>query len=352
MSESLKVAMLTSWMVKCGVATYSYELTKALAQLDVETYVVCLNRFGQKDPEYYEYYAREIPKDVDLVHVQHEYSLYSWQEETFYRSLLEHFSDAFGKKLPIVTTMHAAGLNFRSDDTVSRFNDVVIVHNQYCANIFKHPCHVIPMGCKPLTKPLPDANDGKKRWGVKPDTPTIGMFGFLTEYKGLELAVDVIEKIPDAELLLGGGWHIDVKTPYIQKLQSYAYAKAQRRVKFLGYVDDEDLPLFFSACDVIIIAHRFITESMALTAALSHEKPVLAVDLNPFKEKEELGTLVTFHDVNDLLPKAKALLADEELRRNLSEAAKKYAEDNSWSKIAEKHKKLYLQLTHGENEPS
>lgn len=341
--------MLTPWLVKCGVASYSYDLTRALAKLDVESYVVRLNRFGDKDPEYYEYYAREIPKDVELVHVQHEYSLYAWQEEIFYRSLLEFFDDVFGKKLPVITTMHAAGLNFRTDDTVSRFNDVVIVHNQYCANMFKHPCHIIPMGCKPLTKPLPDPEKAKERWGVKPETPTIGMFGFLTEYKGLELAVDVIEKIPDAELLLGGGWHIEVETPYIQRLQAYAYSKAPRRVRFLGYVDDEDLPLFFSACDVIMVAHRFITESMALTTAISHERPVLTSDLDPFKEKEETGTLVTFHDFNDLLPKAKALLADEELRRNLSRAAKKYAEENAWyPSIAEKHKSLYLKLTRGD----
>ena len=54
--------------------------------------------------------------------------------------------------------------------------------------------------------------------------------------------------------------------------------------------------------------------------------------------------MITFEDVDDLVEKIKWLLSDNDARRRLEEGAKKYAEEHSWEKVAEKHKSLFEKI--------
>ena len=98
-NKRLKVAMITPWAVKCGIFTYSRDLSLALAQEDVDVYIIRLPRFGEKTIEILQNVVDKIPKDVDILAVQHEYGLYQFLEKPFYAMLKQ-----LGK--PIVTTIH------------------------------------------------------------------------------------------------------------------------------------------------------------------------------------------------------------------------------------------------------
>lgn len=334
----LKIGVVTPWTVKCGIYTYSRDLTEALAKVGVESYIVRLPRFGIKTHDILRTVAESIPLDkIDLVHIQHEYGLYNNLEEGFY-GLLKRLEK------PIVTTMHAVG-NMVNDQVISDSSDAVIVHNKFCSSKFEFPekVTIIPHGCKRVECPPPE--DSKRSVGVPIEAPVVGYCGFISTYKGLEMLIDAMIDVPEAALLIGGGWHAGPETSYIMNLKIRSLELLEGRCMWLGYVPDEKLAATYGAMDLVVYPSRFSTESGALLMALGHGKAVLATSISPFKEKEELEALVTFKDQEDLRDKIRYFLKDRNARSELEAGARKYIEDNSWSSVAEKHLELYRSIT-------
>jgi glycosyltransferase involved in cell wall biosynthesis len=326
----LKIGMVTPYNVRCGIATYSQQLMMALAEQDVEIHVTRLPRFGIKTQEIMVDVAERISKDVDLIHVQHEYGLYKEHSNVFYGALRQH-----GK--PIITTMHAVG-NWPVDALVATISKKVIVHNNFCAKRFSYPTVIIPHGTK-LVPPLPH-DTAKKEIGVDPSIPIVGYLGFITEYKGLEVLFEAMVKVK-AGVLVGGGYHTDEETAYMVNLKAGSQKLLGDRVKWLGYIPEEQLQKVYNAIDVFVYPSRWATESGALLTALSHGKAVIASTLAPFKEKEKEGALITFRGKKDLTRKIKKLLTDSEARHKLEKNAWKYAEKTSWENVAAQHIQIY-----------
>lgn len=333
----MKIACITPWNVKCGIFAYSRDLTEALAELGVESYIVRLPRFGIKTHEILRTVAESIPLDkVDLVHVQHEYGLYSNLEGPFCGVLRN-----LGK--PVVTTMHAIG-SWANDNVIHEYSDRVIVHNKFCFKRFAFPekTVIIPHGCKSVECPPPD--ECRKGLGIPPEAPVVGYLGFISRYKGLEMLVEAMQEIPEAALLIGGGWHAGPDTGYIMTLKNLTLENLKGRCQWLGYVPDETLPKAYGSMSHVVYPSMFATESGALLTALGHGKAVLSSSLPPFVEKEEAGALMTFEGLEDLREKIRLLLGDEDARSKLEAGAKAYTEANSWKNVAKQHMELYEDL--------
>ncbi len=334
----LKIAVITPWLVKCGIFTYSDKLISALAQKDVDVYVVRLSRFGRKTPELLSNLVRRILVDkIDLIHVQHEYGLYQNLEKYFYENLK-------ALKKPIVTTMHAVGIRRGTDAGVVSFSDRVIVHNKYCAKTFGYPEKTVIIAHGASACETVEAEKAKKSFGIDPRIPIVGILGFVSEYKGIETLIEAMVKVPRTGLLVAGGFHTDADTPYISGLRQKSLDALPSRCYWPGYIPDERLSAAYGAMDIVCYPSRFATESGALLLALSHGKAVIASRIAPFKEKEKLGALMTFKGVKDLTRKIKRLLKDEGLRKSLEEGARSYVKSVEWSKIASEHIELYESL--------
>jgi len=243
--------------------------------------------------------------------------------------------------------MHAVG-NWEIDHIIAEMSDAVIVHNEYCFRKFGFlkKTGIIPHGALPLKTPPPPKEECKKSLGIHPKTPIVGYLGFISSYKGMETLIEAMIKVPKAALLIGGGWHVEGQTQYMVNLKEWTLKALPNRCRWLGFVSDEDLSRVYGAMDIIVYPSRYATESGALIMALSHEKALIANRLPPFKEKEKQKALITFKrdDAKNLSRKIKQLLKDEDMRHKLEEGAKAYAENTSWSKIAERHINLYKQV--------
>lgn len=338
----LNIAMVTPWAVRCGIYSYSRSLAETIANLGHDVYIIRLPRFGVKTPEILQTVVDSVPVDkVDLVHVQHEYGLYQNLEKTFFYALKR-----LGK--PLITTMHSAGA-WEVDRIIADTSTRIIVHNEFCFRRFSYPnTGIIPHGASPLKSPPPPREECKKSLGIDPRTQIVGYLGFISSYKGLEQLIEAMIKIPKAGLLIGGGWHTERETEYTFKLKEYTLKMLPNRCRWLGFVSDEDLSRVYGAMDLFCYPSRFMTESGALLAALSHGKAVITSHLRPTREKAKLGALMTFKSVKDLRRKIKRLLKDDDARRKLEEGAKKYCENNSWKSIATKHLILYRSLLNGD----
>jgi len=329
----LKIAMVTSWGVRCGIATYSKNLTNALAKQDVDVYISRLPRFGPKTKEIILDVADRIPKDkVNLIHVQHEYGLYQNLEPDFYGYLQT-------LELPIVTTLHAIG-NWQIDGGICSISKKVIVHNEFCARRLEAPSVIIPHGCSPTESPPMD--ECKESYGIDPRVKVVGYLGFVSAYKGLETMIATMDKIPNVGVLIAGGWHTTgPDTQYIVQLRQHSLQVLGDRCQWIGYVPDEQMSRVYGTMDLIIYPSKYSTESGALLTAIGHGKAVIASNVAPFREKEKQGALMTFKDVTDLTKKVKKLLKNDDLRHTLEQGAMRYAETNSWDNIARKHIRLY-----------
>ena len=328
----MKIALITPHGVKCGIFTYSRDLSEALAEKGVDVYIIRLPRFGRKTPAILQKMIDQIPvSDVDLIHVQEEYGLYSGLEGGFYGGLKR-----LGK--PLVSTMHAVG-NLPIDRVIADASDKVIVHNEFCKRRFRFKSEIIPHGCKPAeTVPREEA---MKRLGIDARVPLVGYCGFIGAAKGLENLIEAVSKIPDSALLIGGGWHTGPGTQYMASLNQMTQTLLPHRCKWLGFVPEDELATAYSAMSIVVYPSVYSTESGALLMALSHGKAVIANRIAPFREKEKLGALTTFRGVNSLVKKIRLLLRNEKIRASLEEGARKYVEANSWEKIAERHVNLY-----------
>lgn len=333
----LKVAMITPWMTRCGIFTYSRDLIDGLVENGVETYVIRFPRFGHKTPELMENMVKKIPLDeIDIIHCQHEYGLYTLLESSLFPML-----KTLGK--PIVTTMHSVG-NDRSDGIISQNSDSVIVHNEFCKKYYRFPSTIIPHGCKSIKKDI-TAESAKTNIGIDPKIPVVGYLGFISEVKGLDILIEAMKSIKTAALLIGGGWHLEGDTIYISRLREDSYKTLTGRCQWLGFVEDEALASVYAAMDLVVYPSRHATESGALLMALSHGKAVIANNIAPFKEKEDMKALVTFQDQEDLMNKIRYILKDRDARSMLEAGARSYAEANSWEKVAEKHLELYNNIS-------
>jgi len=331
----MKVATVTPHAVRCGIASYSDALSKALAEKGTDVYIIRLPRFGRKTHAILGQVVNKIPvSEVDLIHVQHEYGLYMNMDEAFYGGL---------KRLekPIVSTMHAVG-NRPIDRVVADASDRIIVHNQFCKKRFRFKSEVIHHGCKPSETMHRD--EAMKSVGIDERVPMVGYCGFISSYKGLETLIEAISKIPKSALLIGGGWHAGPDTQYIASLNQMTQTLLPHRCQWLGFVPDDELARAYGAMDVVVYPSIYATESGALLMALSHGKATIATRIAPFREKEKLGALTTFKGVNSLVKKIRRVLKDEEYRASLEEGAKAYAEANSWENVAAQHRELYEEL--------
>jgi len=333
--KRLSVAMITPWACKCGIFSYSRDLSLALAQLGVDVYIVRLPRFGDKTPEILQNVVDKVPKDVDLIACQHEYGLYQLLEKPFYAMLKQ-----LGK--PIVTTVHASG--YRNDSVISEGSDRVIVHNQFCADRFRHPTVIIPHGAS-LAK-CPDKADCKKSFGIDPRIPVVGYLGFIAEQKGIETLISAMTKVPNAALLMCGGWHLGEGTAYMWELKEKTLQALPSRCHWTGFIPDEQLPVAYAAMDLLAYSSPTMSESGALLLALSYGKAVISADTPPALEKEAQGALMTFEKNNptDLAEKIKLLLSDTEQREKLEKGAIAYCENVEWRKIAQLHIDLYNEV--------
>ena len=336
----INVAIISTYKQRCGIASYTENLANALAKQDANVYIVRIPRFGIKDPSIFQNILDSIPIDkIDLIHCQNEYGLYTGLENSFFPALKR-----LGK--PIVTTMHSVG-NWEIDGLTANTSDKIIVHNEFCHKRFGYPektC-IIPHGLTPLQTPPPPREACKKRFGIQPQVPIVGYLGYISSYKGLETLIQAMTKVPNAALIIGGGWFVEKDTQYIVNLKEWTLKALPNRCQWLGYVEDEDLSMVYGLFDILCYPSRFATESGALLEGLSHECATIASAIPPFKEKEKQGALMTFKNTADLTCKIKRLLKDSTLRTTLSKGAKQYAERNAWfPTIATKHIKLYEQV--------
>lgn len=138
-------------------------------------------------------------------------------------------------------------------------------------------CTSVPVGLDIDRLPLPDdwqRRDAEQQWG-KTDLRVLAV-GRLTYYKGHDVLIDAVERVPQARVMIVGGG--DNKARLETRIRSLSI---QHQVILTGLVPQERLAALISTCDVLCLPSLERTEAfgLVLLEAMRFGKPVVVSDI-------------------------------------------------------------------------
>lgn len=363
-TKEMKVAMVTSWRVPCGIARYAEELVAALRRLPgcrvdvlpagVQVWKEQGRTLGWSHERLYWLEIAEGTRNSDLVHIQFAPHFFGGLKPL--RNLLPFFLSCLNK--PAVITVHEVDLTgppsvrlikswvqrrlFRAEK-VTR----LIALTNFAADQLKGlgygNVEVIPMWVPSLKNPLP-SEEAKRRLGLT-GRFVVTAFGFIVARRGYETLIKALPLLPDDTLLVfAGGPHPLDRTGYYARLMALISQHPNRnRVHVTGYLPDEEVDIWLAASDVVAAPFRHLSGSASLMRVLAHGKPIVASDLPPLRELAEQSGALVLVSPDDFEGFAEAIkkLRDPDERTRYESSAREFASRQTVNKVAEAHFELY-----------
>lgn len=184
---------------------------------------------------------------------------------------------------------------------IYRVSDRIIVHSEYIRRkitaqfpITHEKTQVIPHGNFDHYVPLHPVSRAFARAGLGVcDKENVALFfGFIREYKGLDLLLSAFELCANTEnpfhLVIAGAAHPpELETRYRTYIERMPYKKWI--IYHPGFVPSERVALYFAACDVVVLPYKAIDHSGIVHLAYSFSRPLIAANVGDFSETIEDG---------------------------------------------------------------
>jgi len=376
----MRIAFVSTYPPRrCGIATFTSDLTHAIRQADPSTRarISAIDernsvraygsevrwRIRQGSPMPYRAAARAINRsNADVVCVQHEFGLYGlwkgggwvgdhWIEGT-YEDHLTPFLDELEK--PALVTLHtvlpepspairgavrsiadsAHGLTVMAETAVDILRDVY--------GISQRPI-VIPHGM-PHIEPI-----GRRRLKAKlglDHRQIVSTFGLVGPGKGLEYVIEampaVVARHPDALYLIAGQTHPELLKQRGEEYRNRLIALVEElgltdNVVFVNqYLEQKDIIDYLLATDVYVTPYLDPNQitSGTLSYALGAGKAVVSTPYLHAKEAlaNDRGILVDFQAADQIAEAVNTILDDPKLKARLEKNAYRYANEATWPK--------------------
>ncbi|MBC8522153.1 MAG: glycosyltransferase family 4 protein [Methanomicrobia archaeon] len=372
----MKIAYVSTYLPQqCGIATYTdyviHGLREVSPTLDIK--VVAEKGAAPLNQERFEVvpcwdrgenYVDPIirnTKDADVVHVQHEYAIYNFDDRL--PMLLERLK-ASAKR--VIITIHCVRPGQFCDRGVVDENfvkgiaelaDEVIVHLDSQKAVLERlglpleRIHVIPHGTLLSNA---DKKISRARLKLPEEGKIILMFGFVKPFKGIHVALEVLdevrEEVEDVYLFIAGSLAPNASKEgrdYVEFVRKrIKELKLQDKVIFPNrFFPNEDIPYIFGASDVVLLpySHEDRAASGSFHLAIGAKKPVIASRIPKFEELKNIcdELLVLPYNVTGMVRLAIRLFEDKEFEQYVLDRTERYRTATSWAEIANRHLELY-----------
>jgi glycosyltransferase involved in cell wall biosynthesis len=226
-------------------------------------------------------------------------------------------------------------------------SDLVIVHEERLASRLASQygapparVRVVPHGV-PEVADAPGADEAKARIGANGKTVLL-YFGFITGYKGVDLLVGALERLPpetrqDVVVVIAG------KAPE-RKMEKAAFRaeveSLEARIAALGpwvqrkgFLTPEEIRLYLAACDVALFPYRQVFgASGPLALALAQGRPFLLSDAFAGMGFDKRALFP--RSPEGMAAKLREFLRDDRLRDALRAHAAQLREERLWPRVA------------------
>jgi glycosyltransferase involved in cell wall biosynthesis len=129
----------------------------------------------------------------------------------------------------------------------------------------------------------------RRELGIAPDKNTLLFFGLVRPYKGLKYLIQAMACVAESMdcVLLVAGEFYEAKEEYLSlvkqlKLQEHIVIRDE-------YVRNEDISLYFSSADVVVLPYVTATQSGIVQIAFGLNKPVITTNVGGLPEAVEDG---------------------------------------------------------------
>ena len=208
---------------------------------------------------------------------------------------------------------------------------------------------VVPLGVD-LERFQPGDKDKARTALGLADERVILFVGRIEPLKGVDILINaaaMIESDVDCTVLIVGG---DASSKaQVEKLRSLAREKGiEHRVAFVGAVDHEKLPLYYSAADVCVIPSHYESFGLVAIEAMASGVPVVASrvgGLTDTVKHGETGYLIPWLCPEPFAERIELLLENEPLRRGLGLTAREAVGRYRWESVTAAVLDVYDELT-------
>lgn len=165
----------------------------------------------------------------------------------------------------------------------------------------------------------------RERHGIAPDEVAIGFSGKLVERKDPRTLVDAFARMRHRDrarlVFIGDG-------PLRPELE-----QAAARARFLGFVNQSDLPHAYAICDVLVLPSRFEPRGLVVNEAMACGLPVIASDrvgaVGDLVQDGENGFVFPAGDAATLAAQLDRIVEDGALRARMAQRSRELIQD--WS---------------------
>ncbi|MBA3887317.1 MAG: glycosyltransferase family 4 protein [Acidobacteria bacterium] len=206
-------------------------------------------------------------------------------------------------------------------------------------------------------KPAPAHDEGgqtsnfAKNGDLTPPPGVVGYAGHLYAWKGVDVLLRALARVPAARGLIVGGHGVE---PDLGRLKAQAEELGiAERVTFTGLVEPEQVPAYLERSDVLALPNpesaisTHFTSPLKLFEYMAAGRAIIASDLPAIREvlrHEVHALLVPPGDAEALGAAIERLLGDRVLAGRLAAAAQQTVVDYGWDRRAERLEALFTQV--------
>ncbi len=363
---------------KCGIATFTHDLTEAVAlqageKADVFTVAMNDTPEGYAYPDRVRFEIRQNSqvdyrlaaeflniRQISAICVQHEYGIYGGPYGSHLLGMLRRI------RRPVVTTLHTVLKDPNEQQKlvmaeIGKIADRMVVMSDVAHGMLKEVYDVPPEKVVTIAHGIPDVpfvdpNYFKDQFGCE-GKKVLMTFGLLSPGKGLEYAIDalpkVVKKHPELVYVILGATH-----PHVKRENGEEYRNGlMRRVEELGLTDNvmfvnrfvslEELCEYLGSADLYVTP--YLNEAQITSGTLAYAMGTGKATIStPYWYAEEMladgrGTLVPFKDSDKLGDEILRLLDNEVELHAMRKKAYTFCRQMTWKRVAQDYLDIFAE---------
>lgn len=374
--ETLNVIYVSSYIPrKCGIATYTKDLTNAINLLNSRSLaeILVVERPAESAEYPWEAKFKVTENDLgeylsaaeyvnrshcDLVSLQHEFGIFGGEEGEY----IVHFAEALER--PLVTTFHTVleNPNDHYADILKRLaarsEAIVVMMHEGARRLLKwygipkKKIVVIPHGVPDLT--FNDTSRYKKQRQLS-DRIVLGNINLLSPWKGIEYSLQAVaqiaKKYPQVLYMVIGETHPNILREHGEQYRNSLRKLARdlgltHNVRFVNeYLSLPDLIKWLKTLDIYVTPYIDPNQvtSGALAYALGAGKACISTPYIYAQEvlAEGRGVLVPFNDPSAIAGAVIRLLENPQEKSAIEHKAYQYGRLMTWPNVANSHLNLF-----------
>lgn len=160
-------------------------------------------------------------------------------------------------------------------------------------------------------------------------------FGFIRDYKGLDLLIDAMTMLDDSYHLIIAGEVYGSFDKYANQIKSLNLG--HKITQLVRYINDKEVQELFSASDVCVLPYKSATQSGIVGISYNFDLPIIATDVGGLKEMIEphnTGLMVQNVNPKDISEQVKVYF-DNNMKSTFEQNIINYKSIANWKTLAE-----------------